>query len=58
MPTCAKPITAPDEPRCDEHSLFDAEGFPLPLPGSETPRQWFPWAYGGQCEHPGCRKPI
>lgn len=59
MPTCARPLSAPDEPRCDEHSLFTADGFPLPLPESPmVPREWFPWVYGGQCSHPECDKEI
>lgn len=42
-----------DEPRvrCDEHSLFDAGGFPLALPDDpkDSQRVWSP-TYGGLCE--------
>lgn len=36
---------------CDAHSVFDAEGFPLPL--NDQPRSWTP-VWGAPCTLPGC----
>lgn len=43
-------------PRCDSHSRFDTDGFPLPLDDGKR-RCWDPM-WGGPCEEPGCGKPC
>jgi hypothetical protein len=50
------PLNVASEVRCDTHSRFDPEGFPLPL-ADEWMRSWTP-VWGGPCEHPGCGIPT
>ncbi|GAA1064734.1 hypothetical protein GCM10009574_023470 [Streptomyces asiaticus] len=47
MATNVKDISKPAEPRCDAHSKFTPDGFPLPLEDGER-REWSP-RWGGPC---------
>lgn len=49
------PNLASDDPRCDEHSRFTDDGFPLPLTDDAPRRGWTP-LWGGSCEE--CGKPC
>ena len=54
MATNVKDITKPDDARCDAHSRFTKDGFPLPLDDGER-REWSP-LWGGPCTE--CGKPC
>lgn len=42
-----RPLTVEPKPLCDKDSLFDADGFALPV-GDGEPRSWDP-LWGGDC---------